>query len=352
MIIANTFEAWTDRLAERPEIFPHTLDLINDRLLLVELSPAEINVASFLDQRVLKQTTKGTWIPWRVVADIMNKTPAGPPASFIFHVGHCGSTLLSRLLEFAQGTRSLREPLPLRSLAQDMADAGDGRSFLSHDAQLDRLRVLTRMWSRGAAHTVIKATSICTDLLAPIQAVAPGSKSIFIFNRLETHVATLLAGQNALTDLKGFAQLRLQRLQQQTGLDIRLSQLSTGQLAALSWLSEVTSASRPCDELGPTVALLDFESLLAEPADTLARMFHHLDIDADEQTVEKALQSPVLQTYSKAPEHPYNAQTRAAILADSRAGNANEIKAALAWVENLAGQSDLVAGAVQKFPRP
>ena len=349
MNTANTFTAWTERLAERPEIFPHTLDLINDRLLLVELSANEVSAASFLDQRVLKQSSKGSWIPWQVVADVMNEAPVGAPPGYIFHVGHCGSTLLSRLLEFADDVRCLREPLPLRTLAQDLADAGDGRSFLGREAQLDRLRVLSTMWCRGAAHTVIKATSICTDLLAPIHAADSCSKSIFIFNRLETHVATLLAGQNALTDLKGFAQLRLQRLQQKTGLDIQLSQLSVGQLAALSWLSEVTSATRSCDEHGQQVALLDFELLLADPAETLTRMLRHLNLTAAEQTVETALRSPVLQTYSKAPEHPYNAQTRAAILADSRSRFAPDIRAALAWVESLASQSGAVARSLQRF---
>ncbi|MGA9574228.1 MAG: hypothetical protein WBS20_09810, partial [Lysobacterales bacterium] len=241
MNTASTIAAWTDRLAERPEIFPHTLDLINDRLLLVELSDAEVSAASFLDQRILKKTSRATWVPWQSVAEIISRAPPAAPAGFIFHVGHCGSTLLSRLLEFTDGTRCLREPLPLRTLAQDIADAGDGRSLLKRHDQVDRLGLLSKMWSRGADHTVIKATSICTDLLLPIHASLAGTRSVFIYNRLETHIATLLAGQNAMTDLKGFAQLRLQRLQHKTGLDIHLNRLSPGQLAALSWLSETTS---------------------------------------------------------------------------------------------------------------
>ncbi|HEY5776217.1 MAG TPA: hypothetical protein VIS57_09040 [Xanthomonadales bacterium] len=349
MSTANTFEAWTERLAQRAEIFPHQLDLINDKLLLVELSAAEVSAASFLDQRVLKQTTRGTWIPWQAVADIINQAPRTTPPAFIFHVGHCGSTLLSRLLEFAEDTCCLREPLPLRTLAQDFADRGDGRSFLGQQAQLERLGVLAKMWRRGAAHSVIKATSICTDLLAPIHATEPASQSIFIFNRLETHVATLLAGQNAMVDLKGFAQLRLQRVQQKTGLDIQLSQLSTGQLAALSWLSETTSAMLSCEKHAQNIAMLDFESLLRDPAQTLTRMLRHLNIPADGQTVENAVHSPVLRTYSKDPEHKYDAKTRAAILADSHSRFGHDIKSALDWVEQLASQSDLVAATLRKF---
>lgn len=342
-------ENWIDRLAERPEIFPHTLDLVNDRLLLVELPEAEVAAASFLDQRVLKQTSKAAWVPWRRVAESMGNTEVAAPLSCIFHVGHCGSTLLSRLLGFAAGVRSLREPLPLRTLAQDLADAGEGLSFLGRDALLERLRVLTKMWSRGAGNTVVKATSICTGLIAPLQALAPDSRSIFMFNRLETHVATLLAGQNALTDLRGFAQLRLQRLRQKTGLDIELYRLSAEQLAVLSWLSETTSVVDSAGNITPRVALLEFESMLANPAIALATAASHLNLPWTAEMVEKALQSPVLQTYSKAPEHRYDAQTRAAILRDARSGFAREIKAALGWAEHLAGGNEHVAAVLRKF---
>lgn len=349
MNATNSLEVWTDRLEQRPEIFPHKLDLIHDNLLLVELSAAEINAASFLDQRVLKRTTKGTWVSWQLVADIFDKAPVGKPAGFIFHVGHCGSTLLSRLLQFAENTQSLREPLPLRVLAQDFADAGDGRSFLTRKSQLERLRILSKMWSRGAVHTVIKATSICTDLLPYIHSVESGTKSIFIYNRAETHIATLLAGENALVDLKGFAQLRLQRLQQKIDLDIQLNQLAPGQLAALSWLSETTSVAQSLEKHSEQIETLEFETFISNPADSLTHMLSFLDIPADEETVEKAVCSPVLQTYSKAPEIQYDAQTRATILADSRSKFSKDIKGALAWLEELADQSELVAASLQKF---
>jgi len=342
-------EVWTDRLEHRPEIFPHQLDLVNDSLLLVELSAAEVNAASFLDQRVLKQTTKGTWIDWGLISEIFDAVPVGKPASFIFHVGHCGSTLLSRLLQMIDDTQSLREPLPLRTLAQDFADSGDGRSLLSRSSQLARLNVLLKMWNRGAARTVIKATSICTDLLPYIQSVEPGTKSIFVYNRVETHIATLLAGENALVDLKGFAQLRLQRLQQKTDLDIQLSQLNLGQLAALSWLSETTSAIRSFEDHSEQITPIEFETFLGDPAASLRQIVRFLEIATDNEALEQIVGSSILQTYSKAPEHQYNAQTRATILAESRSRFRNEITAAVAWLDRLAGQSELVAASMQKF---
>lgn len=349
MNATDSIAAWTGGLEQRPEVFPHQLDLINDNLLLVELSAAEVRAASFLDQRVLKQTTRGTWISWPLIAEIFKAVAVDQPPAYIFHVGHCGSTLVSRLLQFVDGTTSLREPLPLRTLAQDLADAGDGRSFLTREAWMERLQVLSKMWCRGAARTVIKATSICTDLMPEIHCDEPGARSVFVYNRAETHIATLLAGENAAVDLRGFAQVRLQRLQQKTGLDIHLHQMNLGQLAALSWLSETTSATQSLAKYPDQIALLEFEAFIGDPADSLTRLLQFFNISANAETVEKAAGSNVLQTYSKAPDHQYNAQTRAAILANSRSQFGKEIKESLVWLEGLAGRSELVRASLQKF---
>ena len=336
--MSNTINlpAWANELEHRAEVFPHQLDLIKDNLLLVELSAAEVSEASFLDQRVLKQGTNGTWVPWQFIAEMFEKVEVKKPPNFIFHVGHCGSTLVSRLLQQMDKTTSLREPLPLRTLAQDVADAQEGRSFLSPQEQAERLQVLSKMWCRGAGQAVVKATSICTDLLPIIHGDDSVAKSMFVYNRAETHIATLLAGENAVVDLRGFAQLRLH-------------QMSVGQLAALSWLSETLSATRSLEQYPDQVTVLEFEAFLREPADSLARISSFLDIDADSEAIEKAVNSDVLQTYSKAPEHRYNAQTRSAILADSRARFAKEIDEALTWLDELAGRSELVSASLQKF---
>ncbi len=327
----------------------HQLNLVNDHLLLARLSRKEIDDASFLDQRIMKQTTQGAWVPWQQVAENAGSKTATATLGMIFHVGHCGSTLLSRLMAFAHETQSLREPLPLRVLAQDLADSYEGRSFLDRQSLQKRLGVLLSLWGRGASHTLIKATSVCTDLLPEISAVDPQARSLFVYNDAETHIATLLAGQNAMVDLRGFGQLRIQRLRQSSGLDIKLSHLNLGQLAVVSWLSETYSMADSIQRLPGQIEALEFETLLQQPASTLEHLFQHMKIPVNRDQIEKAVNSPVLQTYSKAPEHQYNAQTRAAILSESRARFQNEIRDSMGWLESLARQSDLVQEALQKF---
>lgn len=345
----NLAREWLPQLAARPEIFPHQLDLQANNVLLVELPAAQVAAASFLDQRVLTPTTKGTWVSWASVAGAMGAGNAQNPVSCIFHVGHCGSTLLSRLLHMIDGVQSLREPLPLRALAQDFADAADGRSFLTDAARREHLQVLLRLWGRGEPYTVVKATSICSDLLPPIHAVQPESRSVFVYNRAETHIATLLAGENAMIDLRGFGKLRLQRLQQAAGLDVQLNELNLAQLAALGWLSETTSIVKSGKQYAAQIETLEFDEFLKSPSDALARLLHFLNIPAAAGAVENAVNSNVLQSYSKAPEHKYNAETRARILANAQSRFADDIAGALQWMETLAKKSTLLADSLDRF---
>ncbi len=349
MNTANPAAEWLPTLSRRPEIFPHQLDVQANNVLLVELPVAELGAASFLDQRVLTPTTRGTWVAWTSVAHAMNGAETQNPVHYIFHVGHCGSTLLSRLLQLLDGVQSLREPLPLRTLAQDFADAADGRSFLTDAARREHLQVLSRLWGRGEPYTVVKATSICSGLLPHIHTVQPDCRSVFVYNRPETHIATLLAGENAIIDLRGFAKLRLQRLQQITSLKLQLHELNPAQLAALGWLSETTSIVSSSDQHAAQIESLEFDEFLKNPADRLTQLLRFLDIPAAAEAVETAVRSDVLQTYSKAPEHEYNAQTRATILANSRQKFARDIADTLSWMDELASESPLVAASLDRF---
>jgi hypothetical protein len=104
-------------LAVDPSVFLHALDLVNRRALLVGLSEPEYRQAAFLDDRVLTPQTQGGWFPLETVLERGAQVSATRPPHFIFHMGHCGSTLVSRLLGELPGCFAIREPMPLLALA-------------------------------------------------------------------------------------------------------------------------------------------------------------------------------------------------------------------------------------------
>ena len=111
------------RLPDGSDVHLQRFDVPRRAALLVCLDADRLRQASFLDDRVLRPDTQGAWVTVAALAAAAEPIRALQPVHFIGHSGHVGSTLVSRLLDATGGVLSLREPLPLRTLA----DAQDGR---------------------------------------------------------------------------------------------------------------------------------------------------------------------------------------------------------------------------------
>ena len=103
-----------------PDAYPQNVDLVRDLVLLVRMNARAYRAASFLDDRILGPATEGSWLPGPAVAQCARQVVGGKPVHYIFHTGHVGSTLLSRLLDEPAACSGLREPLPLRTVADAM----------------------------------------------------------------------------------------------------------------------------------------------------------------------------------------------------------------------------------------
>jgi len=328
--------------ARGAEIFPHQYNPLHDQILLVRLSDAAVRDASFLDERVLPQGAQGAWVSADMIAEAAAGAPAifaDRPAAYIFHAGHCGSTLVSRLLGAASDAAGLREPLPLRAFAVDRAEGGG--AVLSAQMLTARLGLFEKIWARGGPSIVVKATSICTGLAAPVIA-RPQRRAIFLTQHPETHLAVLLAGRNAANDLRAFAQLRWRRLNAMTPLP-PLADYSLGEMAALAWLTEGAAASEAA------LALFDFEQLLAAPAQTLSDMAAALTIDASSERIDAAVSGPILRQYSKSPDHAYDAALRDEIIAQSRSQHPGEISKGMAWLARVAAVNPVARACLDRW---
>ena len=222
---------WLELLAATPDIYPQKLAAAGDRVLLVRTQEPSYRAASFLDDRFLANPAGGVWVPVEALPDVSARISCARPLHFIFHVGHVGSTLVSRLLDEVAPVLPLREPLPLRTIANGFDAAG----------QLDeRARIFAALWARGYPHTVavvLKATSSAGRIAAPLLALLPASRAIYLNLPPEPYLATLLAGENSRRDLQGHAAQRLRRLATRYAAAIPAIG-DAGELAAMSWLVE------------------------------------------------------------------------------------------------------------------
>ena len=134
------------------------------------------------------------------------------PLHFIFHCGHVGSTLLSRLLDETEQVLPLREPLPLRVLAEGYSALAKREAPISEERLNLYLEMFLQMWSRGYPNTrtvLLKATSSAARVAPRLMAARPKTRAVYMSLAAEPYLATLMAGANSILDMaKGAAAAR------------------------------------------------------------------------------------------------------------------------------------------------
>ncbi len=318
-------------IAGSPVYYPHTFDAKADRVLLVRMSAADYRLSSFLDSRLLAPGMTAAWFDFAPVA-VSAQQIVPRPLHLIFHTGHVGSTLLSRLLDEVPGVLGLREPHPLQTLA-DMADMADETH--RGEAYVARLKTFLRLWSRGFEATgtvVLKATSIAGRIAPDIFQALPEAKALYLNLPAESYIAANLAATSGPADLKIFETLRHKVLSARLGRALPGGG-SAGELAAIAWMVECDSLERAKAAAGRRVMLLDFESLLADLEGNLAQVLRHFDLPP---VADRLASSPALSRYSKAPEQlAFSPKARAERIGQVRDRYAAEIEKGLALIRAL-----------------
>lgn len=334
---------------DSPEFLPFKLDLVGQRALWVRLDAGQRRAAAFLDERALPPRPEGGWLP---LSDWLQAGgPASPRAAdAIFHIGHCGSTLLARLLDTWPTVQSLREPLPLRVLAEAWPMRGRDDARLSAEGAAGLLQATWAAWSRPLApgeRSVIKVTSSCNALAEPLLQAWPDMRMLLLDMPLRPWLATLCKSPDSLIDAAQAAPERLRLLQAHgLGEGLALHAMSLPEQCAMGWLAErLRFRGLDAGAHGARVLRLDFEALLEQPAELLADIARHLRLDPDR--VADAVASPHWDRYSKAQSHDYGRGDRAHDLALAMQRHGAAIAAGERWVEAMRRRH---AGIVDGYP--
>jgi hypothetical protein len=308
-----------------PARLPFELDLAGERLGFVELTEDDYRAASFLDRRILAGRSLN-WAPW-------SEAERGAESlicdcDFIFHTGHVGSTLLSRLLGHSPAVFSVREPAVLRALAG--MEAGGLR-----DARLRAiLALLSRVW-RPSQRSLVKATSFVSELAPDLLSLAPDGRAILMFAAPHIYIAGILAGEASRRELGVLSASRLERLRRRTAGTWTLDRMGEGERAAMSWATELMALADAARSAPGRVHWVDFDRFLADPISGLHDAMACLRHAAPPELVQDIVRSPDFGRYAKAPEHAYDADLRREVIARGSALFAGEIDRGLAWLNAL-----------------
>jgi hypothetical protein len=336
-----------ESVTQSPELFPHTFDVRSDHLTFIRLTRADYENASFLDSRILTPKTPGSAIPWHQVRQAIDAAQLREHCRFIFHIGHVGSTLLSRLLGAHPQIFALREPMVLRTFANPPATFSGG-DF--DDRLTGILKLLSRTFDANQV-SVVKATSFVSELAAGLVSRSCALPAVALYVSAESYMATILGGPNSRQEAKMLAPSRIERLRGRVGQEWRSTSLSEGEMLALSWACEMSALAEAIGAARERILKVDFDQFLDDPT-ALLDVFRHFGAAISGGEVRAILAGPDMRRYSKAPQYAYDTALRVAVLNEARSVHAAEIRRGLAWLDRAASQYPVVGQAVTLGSRP
>lgn len=304
------------------ELLPETRES-----LWIQLNESILREASFIDQRILPKAQSKLRVP----DGIFSATAANAQTlRYIFHCGHVGSTLLSRLLSQDDTVMPLREPQILRTLANQERELDQPWSQMARQEWWSRcddiLNLLGRPHRHGQ-HVLIKATSIGSNLLPIALSCRSDDRAIAIYTSLELYLAVMLRSPAALHDNQGFAVWRMKEFVRRCpSTRWRLHELQAAQVVALSWLVNLLPMLQATQENPGRCRLVDFSTLMAQPALVADEAAEFLHLPAPRNVAQET------RRYAKDPQQPFDPERRRHELMLQMKQQENLFVKTLAWL--------------------
>jgi hypothetical protein len=325
-------------LVRSPAWFPLRLSA-NDAVTLVWLDEPAYAAASFLDERILEHRPKQATCPLETV-----RTAAAalkPPCLYVFHTGHVGSTLISRLIGAHAGFFSVREPKLMRAFVDDPTQSAPAGAP-AFPLRLDAVLALFSRTFRPEQRAVLKATSIVNEIAESILGCAERPSAIFMFASPLNYLRGILAGPNSRIEARMLAPSRLRRLVRRLGPGWYSEPRSEGEQVAMNWLCEMTALYQAGARSRAPVLWVDFDVFLGEPAPGLESIVHALGGTSSSGEIETLVSGPIMRRYSKAPEHAYDALLRREVLMSADWEHGGEIRRGMEWLGHSARRHSTV----------
>lgn len=340
-------------LRTSPDCMLQNLDLVNKRGLVLRVNEALYREASFLDERMFKPNMQGYWFPLDAVLESLDGLSV-PAPYYIFQVGHCGSTLISRLLAELPGNLPLREPMSLLTLAMGRRELGRPSAWVSQTQWQRYFELATHALARTyrtGDHTIIKATSSAGNLLeALFSGSGNASKMLLMYINLESFLAVMLRTPSLRDSIHAYSPAWITDFCRLIGRDaVQLADLSDAQQVAVKWLTLMLLFTHAASAAPAQVRLLNFDDFLTNPAEKLSDIAAHFRLESAAGQIGELAAGPLMRSYSKIPTQSFNTSQRQQELQEARQRLREEIQAGLRWAENCCREAPALEATTAYF---
>jgi hypothetical protein len=324
-----------DEIARDATWLAQALDPAQGMARLVAMDRESYRAASFLDDRMMQGPVDAQIVSWTLIEEAVGDQ-LRTDARWIFHIGHVGSTLISRLLGELDGVLAVREPRLIRDLA-----------LTPREIRQRYLKPVPALMSRTFSETefaCVKATSFGSEIAAEL--VPPGECALFMYARPRNYIASILAGENSLQELRLLAGKRAQRLNSR---GIYIPAQNDADHAASAWAAEMAALEAAAETMSDRhIDWLDFDRMLVDVQAELGGVASFFGFTAEPLRLQAIASGPLMGRYSKAPEFDYTPLLRRDVIAGALEQHGALVDRALAMLKSAAEKSPLLARALTR----
>jgi hypothetical protein len=312
--------------------FLHRLDALEDRVMLVETDINRLKQASFLDGREQFWSSSSVESGSSLTGGALGHDRG--TVGWIFHVGFCGSTLLTRLLESSCEVLSLREPQCLVDLSDQLAQARTNGKLTQIERWLNTASAHFAALPGGDRKTIVKPSNWANSLLPLLESAGLLHNALFVtMERRAWLHACVRGGRDRLAYVARCADHAVRADANGAHMELLKSAI-TGtadpidqavRLAAL--LYELQNAG--FDRVDPLAArTLDYAEIARSPADALHKAQTLLGISAIPSD------PGIIGWHAKDPKRRFDKDAREQEDRAVNAEHSDRIDAAMAWIDD------------------
>ena len=284
----------------------------------------------FLDRRITAKNMNYRRTPVPELLAGVDAAPETAPISYIFHIAHCGSTLLARALDLKEQNLVLREPYILRQLGVDAANSG-GADF---ERKVRLARVLLGRRYTQSEPVIVKANVPVNFMIASLMDPQVQQPAIFLHYGLEDYLLAILRSPMHRNWVQHVSNELAPGIEKLTGP--RNGAESEPIAAARLWLTQMLQFEAALAAY-PQARSLSAEALFETPKPVLAAAFELFGQPQSAETIEAIVASDLFSRYSKDPRHQFDNAQRIERREKLKVELAAELQAGRAWVRARAG---------------
>lgn len=294
--------------------------------IFTQMDRAAYHRSIFLDRRISAAGDATLRAPVAALVEHLDGSGAAAPRTgWIFHVAHCGSTLLARALDRPDESLVLREPLALRQLGVDHRPA---------DSRLRLVAALAGRRYRDDAPAIVKANVPVNFVASDLLALDPRAPAIFLYFPLRAYLLAVLRSpghRNWVTNVT----TQLQPVLASTIGDV--GGVDVAERAAALWLAQMRLYDEAIKRF-PEARSLHAEDLFGRPRLVVAAAAAHLGVRIAAPDLDRIVAGEIFATYSKAPDRAFDNAARLEVQAETGRRLGPELDRARRWIDGRRGR--------------